>query len=73
MFNNKKRVLFELCLWKKKEEEKGRKKEEDEQNRNFQVWFSNLLKVSNCLWGCPYYTNSKPRSLNNSKDTCVYT
>ena len=39
----KDRILFELCMWKKKEE---RKKTEDEQNRNFQVMFLfKLVKV----------------------------
>ena len=30
-------------------EERKMKKKEDEQNQNFQVWFSNLLKVSGTI------------------------
>ena len=36
----KDRILFELCPWKKE------RKKKDEQNRNFHIWFFNLLKVS---------------------------
>ena len=48
-----------------------------------QTWISIFWRLSSvvsrtsvvaCLFmSCPYYTNSKQTSLNNCKDTCVYT
>ena len=37
------------------------------------LWEAVVKSFNYCLWGGPYYTHPKQRSLNNSQGTYVYT